>query len=851
MPTGEDIRKPPETWRASVAPGEKKRTVCVWSAVQFRTLRHEAQLLFEEAFDTARLPHDRCLKYSWLPLKNMKSLSLCSSVLALAIVAPVAEAKTPLPTLSITLANGQSSVTTVEGSVIPLRITSSLPAKPLANFTSLKPTIALGGSAKAGTDFRPFITGPVAELTWIPKGKKNSPTFSLIVNRDLLKEGFEEVIIQITRRDTVYRVNPRASFVRVRIRDGAANSSRAATLNVPGHADSIRHGILMASSGDTVSLGARIFKENDLRFAGKKITLRGARSNGTLATTIDAENKACHFLITGGEDRTLVIRDLILTRGSGRGVFNGQLKKNMAGSIHITGSSPTILNNRFVNNSTAFGDVMATDSKGRQSGGMSGGAILVGKDAKLPAGNPLIQGNEFIGNRASANAGAISVLDASAQIEGNIFRDNIANLNGGAVQILSLRDHASTVSGNAFVGNKALGRGPVINSGAGGALSISSGAQQPLGVNLVTTVASNTFRSNYCRFAGGAISIFGADADILDNTIVSNDGGQFGGGVHLETQAKSGGNRIFNVEGNVINSNVCHYIGAGLHNFFEKTATVTMVRSNEFRGNRAIHPDATIATTPDDDPSTGGGTIGLGGAIGSLGGTALVSFVANNISGNQAQQYAAIWCNEHPVAVESNVISDNIGRFRHSAVFLNRNTMVSFRGNTFSGNRVEDANASTNIPILGADRGPLYIADAASAATLISGNTFSNNRGFFAGAIFLLRSPGALISSNTFDQNESLLAKGDDNMLTSSGGTIFTAQQPLQISGNTFRGDRWAIFNQNAVGGISVLNNGFASELFGPYRAPGFGFATTATALNSGVSSNHPSGSFAGNVDLP
>ena len=770
-------------------------------------------------------------------------------------VSPGALAKVPV--LSITLANGRSEITAVEGSVIPIKITSSAPVKPVGKFTSLKAFIEVSpkASSKGLTvkDYRDFIKGSSAELLWIPKGQRSSPLAPVILSRDSSKEGTETMVIALVRRDTFYRINPKAARVTIRIVDGGVTTASGVTIKVPSQAQTIRHALLAAANADTVEVAAGVFKERDLRPNGKNITIRGTRSNGALATTIDAENKACHFLVTSGEDRNLVIRDLILTRGSGRGMFNGQAKKNMAGSIHITGSSPTILSNRFLNNSTAFGTDVAPLSAagGRQAGGLSGGAILVGKHPSLPPGNPMIQGNEFIGNKASANGAAISVLDASAQIEGNTFRNNVANLNGGAVQILSMRDHPSSITGNTFIGNKALGLGPVINSGAGGALSISSGAQQPEGVGILTTIISNTFTSNYCRFAGGAISVFGADCDIVANTIVGNDGGEFGGGVHLETQVKSGGNRDFLVEGNTINSNKCRYIGAGLHNFFEKTATVALVRSNEIIGNKALHPTANLDTVPAADKSTGGGTMGQGGGIGSLGGTATVSIVGNTINKNQADQYAAIWCNEHPVQIFSNTISENVGKLRHSTIFLNRCLAAAFRNNIVRSNKIADVSATAS---KSRDRGPLYIADV--NAPQISGNTFEANRGYFSSVLFLLRTPGAVISGSAdspqvFTLNRCLLAEESDNPQVSSGGTIFTANQDINVIGNTFTGDRWAIFNQDAIGGMNVSGNSFSGQTLGLYRAPGAGFATTASALNAGVSAVHPAGTFAGNTDAP
>ena len=229
----------------------------------------------------------------------------------------------------------------------------------------------------------------------------------------------------------------------------------------------------------------------------------------------------------------------------------------------------------------------------------------------------------------------------------------------------------------------------------------------------------------------------------------------------------------------------------------------------------------------------------------------MVSIVGNTINRNQADQYAAIWCNEHPVQIFSNTISGNVGKLRHSTVFLNRCLSATFQNNIVRSNKIADVSATES---KSRDRGPLYIADV--NAPQISGNMFEGNRGYFSSALFLLRTPGAMISGSNefpqnFAQNRCLLAEASDNPQVSSGGTIFTASQAILIIGNTFTGDRWAIFNDNAIDGINVSSNKFWGQSIGLYRSPGVGFATTAAALNSGISTNHPSGTFAGNTDAP
>ncbi len=792
-------------------------------------------------------------------LNKKLQIRIAAAAIGMASLLLAADASAQLPTLSISLANGRTETTVTEGTVIAVKITSSRPVTPLAGGGFFKARVVPGGTAKMGSDIRAFPKA-ADELLWISKGRKSSALHPIIINRDKLVEGTERLILQLERRDKIYRINPKAARVTINIRNSARSSVSAATLRVPTDTMSIRHALLAVQSDDTISVGPGTYYENDLRFSGKNVTLRGTRQDGQLATTIDAQRKACHFNIGGGESRRLVIRDFRLINGSGAGLFNGVRKVNMAGSIHITsGSSPTILGNLIMSNKTAFEEIILIDPVTKfQTRGQSGGAIFVAESSinatnpAKPISNPLIRGNTFIANAASANGAAVAVLDANVQLENNVFRDNKANLSGGAVHILSPRRGPTLIVANTFVSNRAFGLGDVKNSGGGGAIALSCGSQQPAGISTLSTISGNIFLSNTCRFAGGAIGVFGADVDILSNTITGNNGGEYGGGIHIETQAKSGGTRQFRIEGNTINSNQCRYVGGGIHPFFEDTASIATIRSNTIVGNQAIHPTATLATVPADDKSTGGGNIGRGGGVGSLGGVGFLHIIANDISRNRSQQEGAIWITESPTAIEGNTIKENVADFRNGGLFVNQSPVMLIKSNLIASNTVGtdwgqlmDAESSN----LDTDRAPLYIAgliptNGSSTQVTIQGNTFARNAGYKAGAIFLMRSPNASISENSFNQNETTHAQPN------AGGTIFNDRQAVRLVANTFDGDRWAVFNQGATSGMVITGNKFRRQELGVYRAPGFGSASSGVQVNAGISSNHPSGTFAGNVDL-
>ena len=116
-------------------------------------------------------------------------------------------------------------------------------------------------------------------------------------------------------------------------------------------------------NGDVINIAAGTYNESNLNPDGKAITIQGTlNEDGTLATTIDAQQNARVFTINSGEGSGTVIRDLVITGGStsdfGGGIFcssntnptisNCTITGNTAnvegGGICCRGSNPTISN---------------------------------------------------------------------------------------------------------------------------------------------------------------------------------------------------------------------------------------------------------------------------------------------------------------------------------------------------------------------------------------------------------------------------------------------------------------------------------------------------------------------------
>ena len=69
--------------------------------------------------------------------------------------------------------------------------------------------------------------------------------------------------------------------------------------------------------------------------------------------------------------------------------------------------------------------------------------------------NISVRGNDFVGNKASNNGGAVHCADvAMAVVDGNIFDDNSAGVVGGGISML--RGENVTIRFNALVNNSAV-----------------------------------------------------------------------------------------------------------------------------------------------------------------------------------------------------------------------------------------------------------------------------------------------------------------------------------------------------------------------------------------------------------
>jgi len=239
----------------------------------------------------------------------------------------------------------------------------------------------------------------------------------------------------------------------------------ATVIHVPGEQPSIQGGIDVTVDGDTVLVASGTYSEN-INFRGKNIVVAShyvlSEDPGFIeATIIDGSNptypdSASCVVFCSGEDSTAVLQGFTLTGGEGTRWFDdlhSQSYWRAGGGILTYKSSPTIIDNRIVNNAV-------TNSTGVD--GAQGGGLL------CYSGNPLIQDNIILSNQANYGAGIVTDY-TGARIRRNVICRNTAgqSYGGGAYWTIGNGSAPIIIENNTIVEN---------SSGTnGGAMTLYSG----------------------------------------------------------------------------------------------------------------------------------------------------------------------------------------------------------------------------------------------------------------------------------------------------------------------------------------------------------------------------------------
>ena len=265
----------------------------------------------------------------------------------------------------------------------------------------------------------------------------------------------------------------------------ATSATIAGTINVPGDYALIQEAIDASVNGDVINIAAGTYNESDLNPDGKAITIQGTlNGDGTLATTIDAQQDARVFTINSGEGSGTVIQDLIITGGSANG-FGGGITIRSSSSPIISGC--TILNN---------------------SANRSGGGIYCHFNSHPTITDCTITDNTANGEGADGRGGGIYCIEANPTISSCAIFDNSANESGGGIYC---NESNPTITDCTITDNTANGGSGFVNGGGGIACEYSD-----------PTITDCTISDNEVNYAGGGIHCWDSNPTISGCTISGN-----------------------------------------------------------------------------------------------------------------------------------------------------------------------------------------------------------------------------------------------------------------------------------------------------------------------------------------
>ena len=219
--------------------------------------------------------------------------------------------------------------------------------------------------------------------------------------------------------------------------------------------------------------------------SGQTITVSGGNTNGLFGVNLGGSLMVSNLTIANGTTNVGGAIDNNGTTSVNDVTFTGNSAAEAGGAIFNDGTSLTISNSTFANNTQTVSDV-ANDG---------GGAIFT------EAGVTTITGSTFSTNTASSNGGAIyadntvSVTATTLNVTNSTFSQNSASFSGGAV--VTFGSATASIKNSTIAGNSASG-----GSFGGGVNNASSGTFTVENSIIANSVRRQRLRGDHHRVGG-------------------------------------------------------------------------------------------------------------------------------------------------------------------------------------------------------------------------------------------------------------------------------------------------------------------------------------------------------------